>query len=59
MNEFRPIERLLSSAIGTDDAEGQKAYMRNQFEFLGIKAPIRQKLQKPFLSEVLVSDLNK
>lgn len=30
-------------------AVGQKAYMRNQFEFFGIKAPIRKEIQKPFL----------
>lgn len=30
-------------------AAGQKAYMRDQFEFFGIKAPIRKEIQKPFL----------
>ena len=30
-------------------AVGQKAYMKNQFEFFGIKAPIRREIQKPFL----------
>ncbi len=29
-------------------AEGQKAYMRDKFEFLGIKTPLRRELQKPF-----------
>ncbi|HTO17492.1 MAG TPA: DNA alkylation repair protein [Edaphocola sp.] len=29
-------------------ALGQKAYMRNQFEFYGIKTPIRTSIQKPF-----------
>ena len=28
---------------------GQKAYMRGQFEFFGIKTPLRRKIQKPFL----------
>ena len=28
----------------------QKAYMRNQFEYYGLKAPIRRALQKPFLT---------
>lgn len=27
----------------------QKAYMRDQFEFFGIKAPVRRQIQKPFL----------
>jgi len=30
-------------------AAGQKAYMRNQFEFYGIKTPKRREIQKPFL----------
>lgn len=32
-------------------ASGQKAYMRNQFEFFGIKAPIRREIQQPFLEK--------
>ena len=27
----------------------QKAYMRNQFEYYGLKAPERRAIQKPFL----------
>src|SRR5690625_7289282 len=30
----------------------QKAYMRNQFEFYGIKTPIRREIQKPFLDKL-------
>lgn len=30
-------------------AAGQKAYMKNQFEFYGITAPARREIQKPFL----------
>jgi len=30
-------------------ARGQKRYMKNQFEFYGIKAPLRRRLQRPFL----------
>jgi 3-methyladenine DNA glycosylase AlkD len=26
----------------------QKAYMKNKFEFYGVKAPDRRKIQKPF-----------
>lgn len=42
------IEEFERSA-DAEIARGQKAYMKNQFEFLGIKAPIRQHLQGPFL----------
>ncbi len=31
-------------------AIGQKAYMKNKFEFLGITSPIRKELQRPFLN---------
>ena len=31
------------------NALGQKAYMRNQFEYFGIKSPIRKEIQRPFL----------
>lgn len=27
----------------------QKAYVRNQFDFFGLKAPVRREIQKPFL----------
>lgn len=33
-------------------AKGQKAYMREQFEFYGIKTPIRREIQKPFLDKL-------
>ncbi len=36
------------------DAEivtGQKAYMKNRFEFYGIKTPLRRKIQQPFLKK--------
>ena len=32
-------------------ANGQKAYMKNRFEFYGIKTPVRRKIQKPFLAK--------
>lgn len=43
-NEFR---RHGNSVI----AKGQKAYMKNHFEFIGLKTPLRRKLQKPFLEK--------
>lgn len=30
----------------------QKKYMRNQFEFFGLKTPVRREIQKPFLVKV-------
>ena len=39
-------------------AAGQKAYMRNQFEFYGIKTPERRKLQRPFLVKSYLPEKN-
>ena len=50
MKEF--VEKLHREFLDNQNptiASGQKAYMRNQFEFFGIKAPARRKIQKPFL----------
>ena len=46
------IDTLISSfnlAANPNNAVGQKAYMRNQFDFLGISSPKRKEIQKPFL----------
>ncbi len=32
-------------------AAGQKAYMRNQFEYFGLKSTIRKEIQRPFLEK--------
>ncbi len=32
-------------------AVGQKAYMKNKFEFYGIKSPVRKEISKPFLQK--------
>lgn len=34
----------------------QKAYMRNQFEFYGLKTPARRAIQKPFLEKKYLPD---
>ncbi|MGB5666833.1 MAG: DNA alkylation repair protein [Maribacter sp.] len=52
MSEFiKALETQFESHSNTIIAEGQKAYMRHQFEFYGIKAPIRREIQKPFLKK--------
>ncbi|SDS00833.1 3-methyladenine DNA glycosylase AlkD [Formosa sp. Hel1_31_208] len=47
------IERLIEQFqhhTNPDIAQQQKAYMRNQFEFFGLKSTLRKEIQKPFLS---------
>ena len=35
-------------------AAGQKAYMKNKFDYFGLKSPVRKELQKPFLLKAQV-----
>ncbi len=49
MNDFINIlETEFEKNANPKIASGQKAYMKNQFEFHGIKTPVRRKIQKPF-----------
>lgn len=45
--------------FNSKNAVDQKAYMRNQFEFFGLKAEQRRALQKPFLLKVHLPDKSK
>ncbi len=50
MSEFINIlETEFEKNTNPEIALGQKAYMKNKFEFYGIKTPVRRKIQKPFL----------
>ncbi|WP_041632769.1 DNA alkylation repair protein [Maribacter sp. HTCC2170] len=52
MNEYiQTLELELKRNSNAKIAEEQKAYMRNQFEFYGIKTPVRREIQKPFLAK--------
>lgn len=49
VEEFiKSLEKKFSKNSNTEIAIGQKAYMKNHFEFYGIKTPARRKIQKPF-----------
>ena len=57
------VEELLENlktVAKPDDAVAMKAYMKNKFEFLGVKTPARRKLTKTFLKQQtnLVIDWN-
>lgn len=41
------VKELKAVAI-SNDAVAMKAYMKNKFEFLGVKTPARRKLVKAF-----------
>ncbi|GAB3650803.1 DNA alkylation repair protein [Echinicola sediminis] len=48
---IRTLEDEFRSHANNVIARGQKAYMKDKFEFYGIKTPIRRKIQKPFLEK--------
>jgi 3-methyladenine DNA glycosylase AlkD len=49
MNNFiNTLEIEFEKHANPENAIGQKAYMKNLFEFYGIKTPERRKIQKPF-----------
>ena len=48
------VEELLENlkaVANPDDAAAMKAYMKNKFEFLGVKTPVRRKLAKAFFKQ--------
>ena len=52
MDDFiKKIELEFIKHADPEIAAGQKAYMKNRFEFYGIKTPVRRKIQKPFLAK--------
>jgi 3-methyladenine DNA glycosylase AlkD len=46
-----PLIELLESQADPETAAPMKRYMRDKFEFLGIKSPQRKELQKTFIAE--------
>ncbi|WP_262890264.1 DNA alkylation repair protein [Maribacter aquimaris] len=46
---LQTLEQEFEAHSNPQIAEGQKAYMRNQFEFYGLTSPKRKEIQRPFL----------
>lgn len=46
---FDQVRQSFEAHADSERAKGMKAYMRNQFEYLGISAPMRKELLKPFI----------
>ncbi len=47
----KPLIHAFEKAANPTEAMGMKSYMLNQFEFLGIKAPIRDSIVFPFIKK--------
>ena len=45
------LVKELKAVASPDDAAAMKAYMKNKFEFLGVKTPARRKLAKTFFKQ--------
>ena len=45
------LVKELKAVANPDDAVAMKAYMKNKFEFLGVKTPVRRKLAKAFFKQ--------
>ena len=48
---FLPLQTAFEANANPDNAAPMKKYMREQFEFLGLKAPLRRMLIKAFYAE--------
>ncbi len=48
---FYELTNAFLAARNNEEAEKMAAYMKNQFEFLGIKSPDRRQLQKTFFTQ--------
>jgi len=51
------LQALFSQHAEPQFARWQERYMRNQFPFIGIRQPIRKKLQKPYLKSLDITAL--
>ena len=58
--DVEELVKELKAVANPDDAVAMKAYMKNKFEFLGVKTPVRRKLTKTFFKQQtdLVIDWN-
>ncbi|MDO4814352.1 MAG: DNA alkylation repair protein [Gemella sp.] len=50
-NNLKDLIKIFESNANPQNSEAMKAYMRNQFEFLGIKMPDRKPLYKDYFKE--------
>ncbi|RSJ92140.1 DNA alkylation repair enzyme [Streptococcus cristatus] len=49
--DVEELAKELKAVANSDDAVAMRAYMKNKFEFLGIKTPARRKLAKIFIKQ--------
>ena len=52
------LVKELKAVANPDDAVSMKAYMKNKFDFLGVKTPARRKFAKVFSNSRLTPSLS-
>lgn len=57
MKYFEPLHFAFESAADKDLAAGMKNYMRDKFDYYGIKAPVRESVIASFLKENPVKEI--
>lgn len=61
MEEMEYLEKLknaLNQYANPEDASYMKKYLKDKFNFLGIKTPLRREITRPFLSKANLPDLD-
>jgi len=57
-NYLKEIQKTFRNERNSLTARQMKQYMRNKFEFAGLKSPLRRSLQKDFLQKYSIPDIN-
>ena len=50
------VHQVFAAHADPVNAKGQKAYMKQKFDYFGLKSPLRKELQKPFLQKAKLPD---
>ena len=56
--DFVELEKRLLALAEKDQAQPMKAYMKNNFEFLGVRSPDRRKAAKQFFKDFKTPELD-
>lgn len=60
MNEWtRDLQQRFEAAANPEEAKAMIAYMRGQFDFWGIKSPVRSAIVKEWIAGIKTPDVNK
>lgn len=55
---MHPILEDFARHADSERAEGMAAYLKNRFSFIGLTAPVRRDLQKPYLAKSALPELD-